>query len=97
KNSIEIQVFRIIQELLTNCIKHANSTKVIIQFSEYEQILNVIVEDDGKGFDMKKTPFGFGLKNVTKRIKKIGGTIEIDATLGLGSSIILNIPLKKLI
>ena len=93
KNTIEIQIFRIIQELLTNCIKHANATKVIIQFSEYEQVLNVIVEDDGKGFDINKIPLGFGLKNVKKRIEKIGGTIEIDTTLNTGSSLILNIPL----
>ncbi len=92
-STIEIQVFRIIQELLTNCIKHANATNVIIQFSEYEQVLNVIVEDDGKGFDIKKTLFGFGLKSVKKRIEKIGGTIDIDSTLNEGSSIILNIPL----
>ena len=93
KNTIEIQIFRIIQELLTNCIKHAKATKVIIQFSEYEQVLNVIVEDNGKGFDINETPLGFGLKNVKKRIEKMGGTIEIDATLNTGSSLILNIPL----
>jgi signal transduction histidine kinase len=92
-NTIEIQIFRIVQELLTNCIKHASATEVIIQFSEYDNVLNVIVEDNGKGFDSTTNPLGYGLKNVKKRIEKIGGTLDIDATLGEGSTIILNIPL----
>jgi len=92
-NTIEIQIFRIIQELLTNCIKHAEASEVIIQFSEYEQILNIVVEDNGKGFDKNKTAFGFGLKNVKNRIEKIGGTMDIDSELDIGISIILNIPM----
>ncbi len=92
-NTIEIQIFRTIQELLTNCIKHANATEIIIQFSEYDQILSIIVEDNGKGFSKNNTPFGFGLKNIKKRIDKIGGTMDIDTTLNVGTTITLNIPL----
>ena len=92
-NAIEIQMFRIIQELLTNCIKHANATEVIIQFSEYEEVLNIIVEDNGKGFDLSKIPYGFGLKNAKNRIDKIGGIMVIDTTLNIGTTITLNIPL----
>ena len=92
-STIEIQIFRIVQELLTNCIRHANATEVIIQFSEYEHVLNIFVEDNGIGFDTNMTPFGFGLNNIKNRIEKIGGTIDIDSTLNEGSSIILNIPL----
>ena len=92
-NAIEIQIFRIIQELLTNCIKHANATEVIIQFSEYEEVLNIIVEDNGKGFDLSKIPYGFGLKNAKNRIDKIGGTMVIDTTLNIGTTINLNVPL----
>ncbi|MCK5638614.1 MAG: sensor histidine kinase [Flavobacteriaceae bacterium] len=92
-NTIEIQIFRIVQELLTNCIKHADANEVIIQFSEYEKILNIVVEDNGKGFDKNKTTFGIGLKNINDRIKKIGGTMNIDSELNIGSSIILDVPL----
>ena len=92
-NTTEIQIFRIVQELLTNCIKHANATEVIIQFSEYENMLNITVEDNGKGFDINKIPLGFGLKNSKKRIEKIGGTLDIDATLGIGSTFSISIPL----
>ena len=92
-NTLEIQIFRIIQELLTNCIKHAGATEVLIQFSEYDHILNIIVEDNGQGFDNNKIAFGYGLNNIKKRIEKIGGTIEIETELKIGSSIVLNIPL----
>ena len=92
-NTVEIQIFRIIQELLTNCIKHSEASTVIIQFSEYDSVLNVIVEDNGKGFDKNKVSSAYGLKNVKRRIEKIGGTIEIDPRIGEGTTVILNIPL----
>jgi hypothetical protein len=93
KNNIEIQVFRIVQELLTNIIKHAEASEVTIQFSEDENMLNVMVEDNGKGFDVNNIVFGMGLKNIEKRLEKIDGNIVIDSTPGNGTTIILNIPL----
>lgn len=93
QNSIEIQVFRIIQELLTNIIKHADANDATIQFSEDDSVLNVMVEDDGKGFDMKQTKLGFGLTNIEKRISNINGDLVIDSTEKNGTTIILNIPL----
>ena len=93
KNNIEIQIFRIIQELLANIIKHAEATEVIIQFSIDEKILNIMVEDNGKGFNLNEIPFGFGLNNIEKRVEKIGGNFNIDTTPGNGTTVILNIPL----
>ncbi|MEN8116533.1 MAG: tetratricopeptide repeat protein [Bacteroidota bacterium] len=93
KNNIEIQVFRIIQELLTNIIKHAGATEGTIQFSEDNNILNVMVEDNGKGFDLNKTDYGFGLNNIEKRIENINGNFVIDSTPGNGTTAILTIPL----
>jgi len=93
KNNIEIQVFRIIQELLTNIIKHAHATEVIIQFSEDDNILNVMVEDNGSGFNLSNTKFGFGLTNIEKRVENIKGNFVIDSTEENGTTVILNIPL----
>jgi signal transduction histidine kinase len=93
KNNIEIQVFRVVQELLTNIIKHAEATEVTIQFSEDENMLNVMVEDNGKGFDVNKIKYGLGLTNIEKRLEKIEGDIVIDSAIGNGTTIILNIPL----
>lgn len=93
RNFIELQLFRIIQELLTNTIKHARAKSVNIQFSEENNTLNVIYEDDGIGFDTQKTNFGVGLKNMENRIKKIGGSLTIDSNPGNGTTIILNVPI----
>ncbi len=93
ENALEIQIFRIIQELLTNIIKHANATEAIIQFSEHDNILNIIVEDNGKGFNINKTGSGIGLINIEKRIDRINGEFVIDTSEGNGTTIILNIPL----
>lgn len=93
KNNIEIQVFRIVQELLTNIIKHAGATEATIQFSEDENGLNIMVEDNGKGFDINKVTFGLGLTNIEKRIENIDGNLVIDSTPGNGTTVILTIPL----
>lgn len=93
KNNLEIQIFRIVQELLTNIIKHAAASEATIQFSEDENILNIIVEDNGKGFNINETSLGFGLTNIEKRLEKISGNVVIDSTIGNGTTIILNIPL----
>lgn len=93
QNNIEIQVFRIIQELLTNIIKHANATEATIQFAEDDNMLNVMVEDNGVGFDIKTANFGLGLNNIEKRMENINGDLVIDSTIDNGTTIILNIPL----
>jgi len=92
-NAIEIQLFRIIQELLTNIIKYANATEVIIQFSEDTHELSIIIEDNGIGFNTNKKNYGFGLSNIEKRVEKIKGSISIDSTIGNGTTIIINVPL----
>lgn len=93
KNNIEIQVFRIVQELLTNIIKHAEATEATIQFSEDKNVLNIMVEDNGKGFNMNEVTFGMGLTNIEKRVDNINGNIVFDSTPGNGTTVILNIPL----
>lgn len=93
KNNIEIQVFRILQELLTNTIKHAKATELTIQFSDDENELNVMLEDNGKGFDTKETHYGFGLTNIERRIENLNGNLVIDSSPGYGTTIIISIPL----
>ncbi|WP_422106162.1 tetratricopeptide repeat-containing sensor histidine kinase [Winogradskyella sp.] len=93
ENTLEIQIFRIIQELLTNIIKHAAATEAIVQFSEHNNALNIVVEDNGKGFDTKSAKTGIGLINIEKRIEKIDGEFVIDSSRGNGTTVILNIPI----
>ncbi|MFK8059968.1 MAG: sensor histidine kinase [Polaribacter sp.] len=96
ENSLEISVFRIIQELLTNIIKHADAKNATINISLYEKNLNIIIEDDGKGFDIKKVNMsdGMGIGSIKTRIKHLEGTFEVDSTVGKGSSVIMDIPIS---
>ena len=93
-NSLEIRIFRIIQELITNIIKHANATEANISLTNHDSTLNIIVEDNGigfkKGFSNSK---GLGIASIEKRIESLGGTLEIDSSPNIGSSIIINLPL----
>lgn len=95
-NSLEISVFRIIQELITNTIKHANAKNATINISLYDKNLNIIIEDDGIGFNIEKVNLkeGMGLSSIKTRIEHLSGNLEIDSTLGKGSSIIIDIPIS---
>ena len=95
ENSLEITIFRIIQELLTNIMKHAEAKNATINISLYDKNLNIIIEDDGKGFDLKKVNLknGMGISSIKTRVEHLKGTFEVDATIGKGSSIIIDIPI----
>jgi signal transduction histidine kinase len=87
-------LYRIIQELLQNALKHSEATEVYIQFLNHEANLSVMYEDNGKGFDIhNRTKFGRGIINLESRTSLIGGTINYDST-NTGTSI--NIELKNL-
>ncbi|WP_271765100.1 sensor histidine kinase [Aquimarina algiphila] len=94
-NALEISIFRMIQELITNIIKHANATEVHISLTNHDSLLNIIIEDNGKGFDTKviSQKDGMGLRTIEKRIEHLEGTFEIDSTIGKGTNIIINIPI----
>lgn len=94
-NSIEIQIYRIIQELLNNIIKHADASKIDIQLMQYEGNINIIVEDDGIGFDPKETQQGIGLKTLHSRVNKLQGTYHIDSGKGNGTTVSIDIPIQN--
>ncbi|WP_299837166.1 sensor histidine kinase [uncultured Tenacibaculum sp.] len=89
----EISVFRIIQELTTNIIKHADATEATISISQFNDTLNIIVEDNGKGFNSKEiiANTGMGLHSIQKRIEHLDGTFQIDSSPKSGTSIIINL------
>jgi two-component system, NarL family, sensor kinase len=88
----EVILYRIIQELSNNAIKHATAKIIFIQLNKHEQGLTLTVEDDGKGFDANKTTKGDGLQNVQSRVDYLKGTMEINSKLGEGSSFTIEIP-----
>lgn len=95
ENSIEITIFRIIQELTTNIIKHADAAEATINISHFDNTINIIIEDDGKGFNIQETKLrnGMGISSIQKRIHHLKGTFQVDSTINKGTSIIINIPI----
>ncbi|PUB34637.1 histidine kinase/DNA gyrase B/HSP90-like ATPase [Elizabethkingia sp. YR214] len=91
----QLIIYRIIQELVNNAIKHADASEIIIQISQEENMLNLTVEDNGKGFDhkglnVKKTA---GFHNIESRVQFLKGTMNIISELNIGTSIELQIPI----
>lgn len=99
ENTLEIAIFRTVQEMATNIIKHSQATEATIHLTDHEDNINIIIEDNGVGFDSSKITSGdadgMGLQNIRKKIAQLGGTFEIDSTPGKGTTIIIDIPVKN--
>ncbi len=92
----EINIFRIIQELVTNSIKHAEATKINVQMSSRKNTIQLTIEDNGKGFDKNQVePNGIGLINVQSRIDYLQATKDIISNKQ-GTSYTIEIDTKKL-
>ncbi len=93
----EINIYRIIQELLTNTLKHANAKEMSVQLFRKEESLSIVVEDDGVGFDPddKNVSQGIGLKNIESRVYKFDGEMIIDSGKGAGTTITIDLPLNE--
>jgi signal transduction histidine kinase len=93
KNEIKVAIYRIIQESLTNICKHASATevKIIIQTTTN---LMLIIQDNGKGFQINQNTTGFGLQSMRDRALAIGGNLNIETTPNGGCKIIASFPLN---
>ena len=87
EKSAEIIIYRIIQELLNNTMKHAAATEAMVQLIKEDGRLSIIVEDNGKGFDraMLKNNNGAGLTNIQSRVDYLKGHLDIHAEQGKGT------------
>ena len=97
KSEDKIAIYRIVQEQINNIIKHAHAKNVMIDINLKSSIVYLLLEDDGKGFNIKKTNKGIGLKNIYHRVEYYHGTISIDTARNKGCkmSITLNIASRK--
>ncbi|HVX48857.1 MAG TPA: sensor histidine kinase [Chitinophagaceae bacterium] len=93
----QVHLFRIIQEIVHNTIKHSLATTVNIRLHQLPKMLVLAIQDDGKGFDYKKIVTesdGLGLKNILSRVEILGGIMYLDAEPGKGVSYSIEIPKK---
>lgn len=93
---IETSIFRIAQEALSNIVKHAEATEANVQLLGNEEQLTLIVEDNGKGFDVGNIQSkGKGLNNIRARAMLLNGSAEIVSEKSRGTTIKVKIPLNK--
>ncbi|MBS4213645.1 PAS domain S-box protein [Bacillus sp. FJAT-49825] len=93
--SIELTIYRIIQEALTNIRKYAEVLNASVTVREMDNVVRVMVEDKGKGFDLGTQSPGVGLFSMDERARSVGGTLTINTSLGNGTKIILEVPITK--
>jgi len=89
-------VYRLVQELLNNVLKHARAGQVIVQLTRHEQQVQVVVEDDGCGFDLAARPLaaGVGLRSIQARVDYLGGTLDLHSRPGQGTAVTIEFALK---
>lgn len=93
----EILIYRVSQELLNNAIKHADASEIVIQLLFHKDVITLMIEDNGKGFDYDQQQIttaakGSGLRNIKTRLESIGATLTIDTSKEYGTTTIIQIP-----
>lgn len=94
-NKTKIHIYRIVQENLHNIYKHANATRVNIDFKLNNDKICLTLSDDGSGFNVDKVKSGIGLKNMNARINEIKGKIKINSTIDVGTTVIIKVPITQ--
>jgi signal transduction histidine kinase len=92
-NNHKLTIFRILQEALNNAMKHAKATSVHIIFKRQNNRAELIIEDNGVGFEPALVRLGAGLKNIQNRVYLINGTFQIKTASKQGSKMIINFPI----
>jgi len=91
----ELALYRIIQELVHNILKHANARNAIVQIAYFSTQLAVTVEDDGNGMLTSSASDGIGLKTIRERVNSLNGDLHIDSIPDNGTSVHIEITLKQ--
>ncbi|RYZ00026.1 MAG: PAS domain-containing sensor histidine kinase [Chitinophagaceae bacterium] len=90
---VHLAVYRILQEQLTNILKHADASQVHVSFGRHGQALQLSIRDNGKGFDPKQKGKGIGITNMTTRAESVHGTLSIESRPGEGCTLRVDVPL----
>jgi signal transduction histidine kinase len=91
----EVSLYRIIQEWLGNVLRYGSAKKISIHFTQHEREVNIMIEDDGPGFDIQKfeQSKGNGWRNINSRLQLIKGELEIDTQPSrTGTTFMIDLP-----
>ena len=89
-------VYRVVQEALTNCVRHASASKIRVTVTGTYDTLAVGVVDDGVGIHPERLKSGLGLRGIEERVRDLSGTLDIESNPGVGTSLTIRIPLEGL-
>jgi PAS domain S-box-containing protein len=90
---LHIGLYRIIQEHLTNVLKHAGAETVHITIRKTHKVLSLLIVDDGRGFEPGEIKSGLGISNMISRAESLGGTLRLISAPGAGCTLLVSIPL----
>ena len=93
-NEAKLALYRIIQEQLSNILKHANANQVIIAMTKEEEMIKLMIHDDGEGFDPSLQSRGIGLKNMQSRARLFGGSLRVISAPGEGCMLKVSVPIQ---
>ena len=91
-DELQLNIYRIIQELVNNIYKYSGAKKVSITVKAKDRAIAITVTDDGRGFDPEKKRKGVGISNMMNRIASFNGEVEIKSSEGNGCRTSINIP-----
>lgn len=94
-DQVKVTLYRIIQEQLTNILKHANAGTIDIELKKEDTIITLKIGDNGKGFDPTVQRNGVGITNIISRVSLYDGTVKIDSAPGRGCTLKVTLLLKK--
>jgi signal transduction histidine kinase len=92
---IESTMYRLVQEGLTNVVKHARATRVDVRVIDTDEAVEILLRDDGEGFDPTAGAAGFGLIGMRERVSLVHGTLDIESAAGSGTTLRARIPLRR--
>ena len=92
EKEVEVALYRIIQEFLSNSVKHSSCSDIKINIY-HDSKLNIVLSDNGKGFDVKNSNTGLGINNIISRVKSFNGIINIKSELNKGTTFTISIPI----
>jgi signal transduction histidine kinase len=92
---LELAVYRVVQEAVTNAVKHAGATRVEVGVVEGDGAIDVSVRDDGRGFDPGAAHAGFGLTGVRERVEQHGGALQVASGPGRGTVVDVTLPVRR--
>lgn len=91
-DDLKLNIYRILQENLNNIIKHAQATKTKVSIKAFENVIHIIVKDNGKGFEINQKREGIGISNMMNRVHSFNGDVTIKSAPGKGCETRITIP-----